>query len=396
VPGEDAVPYPQPVSVLFQMENAPRAMYEPNDGVYLAGWLASHTAKRGFNLQAGRNHAVYVHEMYLCDEFPHMWLLECMAALATPLIILHPPVDADCPVPIGDRIEYFARRLGLFQMPMFVVYHPPCNRSMVVSAAEYTLIFRYARALFLAHAPQAAFVWLAPDTTVTPRNAFFPGHDAVDWVGVSLSAVRGQNGLDNVIDSFAPFYHNFQAHHPVMVLPLGVSHFSRLDYTYRITEASDEISRLYRALLGFPRVGLVAYADAFGLTYASRLLGHNTPTDDFAVSIESELMEAYAAAVANPLFLSMLEREALPLAHGQAADGTSTQPAPRWVRSPNFGYFYDGAFYVDVETLNSLNIATPRGTVAIGDRSFVEMDRLEAVFCRDRYVILLMGNSIRN
>jgi len=359
---------PVPVAVLHRKQNAMRGVFEPSEGIYLGAWLAPSISIRDFLIQTGQNHAVFVHEMHLDEEVPANWVLQCMAALATPLFVIHPPEVSDPEIPIGDAISCLAQRLGSFNMPMFVVFYPPGHGLI---PAEYSIIFRYARAIFLSYAPQTAFVWVAPSLESTIRNPFFPGSDAVDWVGVSLFAGRDGYGFArDIIEAFAPFYHGFQAHHPIMVLPLGVSHFTRYDHSYNIPEAEAEISRIYQALAGFPRVGLVAYADAFGIAQTAR--------DDFSISVEGRLMKAYGKAIENRHFISALEPNAT---HG-----------PRWTRSAFVGYYLDGNIYVDVDTLAELSISVPRSTHEFDGRIFADASRVSGrriSFCEIRQVIFI-------
>ena len=367
--GREAENYPIQVPVLYQAENTTRGIYEPSAGIYLGAWLAPHISNRSFVYQTDKNHAVFVYEMHLCEEIPVTWLLQCIAVLATPLFVVHPPLNEDFEIPIGDKISYLAQRLATFNLPMFVAFYPPGHG---MAPQEYSIMFRYARALFLQHAPQVAFIWVAPGAESTTRNPFFPGHDAVDWVGVSLFAKRDSAGFTgDIIGQFTPFYHQFQAHHPMMVLPLGVSHFSRSDHTYYLQEATAEILRVYQALAGFPRLGLVVYADAFRLTSASQ--------DDFSISTEDSLISAYAKAIANMHFISILEND--------------IPPEPQWTRSAFTGYYWNGRTYIDAETLTAeLSIPIPRITIEINERIFIDASHISGIaisFCDIRHAILI-------
>jgi hypothetical protein len=214
---------------------------------------------------------------------------------------------------------------------MFVAFYPPETHSM--SAVEYTTFFRTARNVFLNHAPMTAFVWISPGYTATPLNPFYPGHNAVDWVALPLMACwSAENSFTDILGRLETFYDSFHRHKPIMVLPLGVSHFTRGDYRYRLNQAGEEITRIYRALQNFPRVGLIVYSDAFTISRAY--------TDDFSVLIEPQLITAYRKAVENEFFLSSLQREA------------TSQAALRWVRLPNHGYYHDGRIYIPQATEN--------------------------------------------
>jgi len=364
--------HPMPIAVLHYAKNAMRSVYEPADGIYLAAWLTPHTTKREFVQQTGQDHAAFVRDIHIGDDIPVTWIIQCIAVMATPIFIVHPPraeQENDPEFEIWEQIAELAQQLGGFNLPMFVAFYPPVSGHGLIPA-EYSFIFRYARSLFLSYAPQVAFVWVAPALNSTIRNPFFPGSDVVDWVGVSLFASRGSNGLANVIEAFTPFYHRFQAHHPIMVLPLGVSHFSRYDHAYNIADATAEIMRIYQALAGFPRVGLIAYGDVFGINPTRR--------DDFSITIDNRLMAAYSEAVANSHFVSSLE--------------TNTARSSRWVRSEYVGYVKEGRLYIDINTLAELSITTPRNTTEINERSFVEVSRItgrSVSFCEIRNVIKL-------
>jgi len=357
---------PTPIAALHYAENATRGFYEPQDGIYLGAWLLPGYQNRDFTSRAGQDHAVFAYEMTLCEELPFTWLLQNMADRATPLFVINPPLHDD--VPIGDMLAALAQRLGMFNLPMFIVFYPPGHELV---PAEYSVVFRYARAVFLRYAPQAAFVWMAPNVMSTIRNPFFPGSDAVDWVAVSLLTERDESGyLPDTFETFAPFYHMFEAHHPIMILPLGVSHFSQLTHSYHLSCAATEIKRVYQTLSSFPRVGLVVYGDAFGFVRDTR--------DDFAISIEPELMQAYGKAITNELFLPTLSRQT----GGQTG---------RWVRSPHMGYYFDGEFFVDIETLQDLSLPLPQ-TVEINGRYFANIKNIGNIsHCPLRNVVLITG-----
>lgn len=357
---------PVPISVLHYAENAIRGIFEPEEGIYLGAWLMPDYPKRDFNGRAGQEQAVFVHEIDLCEDIPATWLLQCIATRAAPFFVVNPPLDTEAP--IGDMLMVLAQRLGAFNLPMFIAFYPPGHGLM---PAEYSVIFRYARAVFLRYAPQAAFVWIAPNVMSTIRNPFFPGSDAVDWVAVALLAERDDNGkVIDVFETFAPFYHTFEAHHPIMILPLGVSHFSHQAHSYHILCAAAEIDRVYQALQGFPRVGLAVYGDAFGFVRSVR--------DDFAISVEPALMLAYSKAIANRYFIPALQTEA---------------STGRWVRSPYMGYSWKGDVFVDVQTFEELSLPLPQGAaVEINGRSFANVKNIGNIsYCPLRNIVLIGG-----
>ncbi|MCL1878715.1 MAG: hypothetical protein FWF80_07645 [Defluviitaleaceae bacterium] len=358
---------PLAFDVFFRREGVNFAMYEPTEGAYAAAWISPDAGIRGFEYAAGMRHAVYVNEVYLGDDIDIAWLLHCISSLATPMFVVHPPENADVmDIPEIELAIILAQRLGSFNMPMFVVFYPEHD----LMPAEFTILFRMVRNAFLAHAPTAAFVWAAPCYSATPQSAFYPGHFAADWVALPLLADWcAEEGFTDVMTGFEQFYAAFQEYKPIMVLPLGVSHFTRGDYSYRINEAAAEIGRIYAALENFPRVGLIAYADVLTL---SRMY-----SDDFSVSREINLIRAYGEAASGLLSsLSQIPEE-----------------NSRWVRSAHRGYFFDDEIFISKHTLeNELQIPTTLHQPAQFDNEVLfpaDVIRKNIFACQTRRVIFI-------
>ncbi|MCL1863534.1 MAG: hypothetical protein FWF78_08215 [Defluviitaleaceae bacterium] len=357
---------PQPFTIFYRSEATP-AMYEPIEGIYLAAWLTEGTAIREFEYAAGKRHAVFVHEMDLGEEIPISWVLHCIASRATPMLIIHPPTNPDLDdIPEMELLIHLAHRLGSFNLPMFIVFYPDETHTRMPT--EYTLLFRQARNAFHAHAPMAAFVWVAPSHTATPSNPFYPGHFAVDWVALPLLACWDtERGFTDVLTNFETFYHSFHQHKPLMALPLGVSHFTRGDYRYRVRQASEEIERIYDALQNFPRLGLIAYADNFTLNRMYR--------DDFSISTEPQLIAAYNIATTSDHFLQTLERSTL-------------SENLRWTRSVHHGYVWEEIIYIP--TALELSTPTSRQTIEINYSTVIDSRRISGkkiTACFHRHVI---------
>jgi len=358
---------PRAMPVLHRQEGVGFSMYEPPEGTYIGAWLMPELTIRAFEELTGKNHAVYVNEMNLGDEIPVEWILHCIAARATPLIIVYPPEEHGLPKP--ELVLELAERLGSFNLPMFVVFFPGGDTTGMMPA-EYTLLFRRARQIFNAHAPMVAFVWGAPCYSATTQNPYYPGHNVVDWVALPLfSYWQAETGFDDILARFEQFYLTFAPHKPIMILPLGISHFTRGDYTYRVEEAAEKINHVYAQLANFPRLGLIVYGDAF-------MLGQ-TNTDDFSVTGDIALLQAYATAVAN--FLPSINRET----------GHNT----RFARVQHPGYYFENEIYISHYTLeNEWGISPPRQSQTINGANFAPSRRISAkriTVCHDAQVIFV-------
>jgi len=358
-PTEAAIPKPIPYAVLFPQAGGTPALHEPGRGAYLGAWLTpgfGAASKRSFGNLAERPHGIFGYELTLGDEVSSEWMLHALSAEAAPLFILRKNPDCTAEeLPLDDLID-LALFLGMYQVPVFLALFP-LESTVGVNPEAYITLFRLARVIFRAYAPLVAFVWVAPEDAqaVTPSHPFYPGHDVVDWVGLSGLALRGNDGFArDVPEIIEPFHRAFMRHKPIMLLPLGVSHFSRVDYSFYIKEAAEEIQRIYAALPGFPRVKAVVYRDAFRI---------GPRWDDISLTREDTLMVAYARAVACSHFLSRIE--------------SPTSDFRQWLRSDFHGYYYGGLLLIDRETLTAeLGLSRIPAGVSLNGRNYIEATRL--------------------
>ena len=348
---------PVPFAVLYASDDIAWAMYEPATGAYVGAWLRPDMNKPDFERMIEERHAVFVLEMTLDDEFPTMWILQSIASQAVPLIVLRLPGDPDDDFPLME-LAMFAYELGKFNLPAFIVFNPHTPGSSLCPA-DYVLLFRYARIIFRTYAPMAAFVWHGYDNMTTPDSPFYPGHDAVDWVSLKLLAPQNAEGFTNDIPEYlTPFYLSFQQYKPIILLPIGISHFSRRDYVYRVPEAAVELTRVYEALRGgFPRVRLVVYRDH----------GSTTPQgDDFSLTREERLINAYRYIIADCHFIHRLE--------------AGSTEGPIWMRSALHGYYHEGQVFIDREILTDRgHRPIPTATTEINGRIFVDIEAVRGL-----------------
>jgi len=351
---DDYIPQsPRQYTVFFETEPKQLAMYEPAHGSFIGiytdaapTWdgrtIASHEATLGVR------HAAFVEAMELGEDFPMLWVLECIAEQKIPVVVILPPQGRD---PFGNQWEEIltgtAKAFSEFPVPMFVIFYPvPANSGW--NADTYIAFFRYARALFAAHAPQVAFVW-SVDADVGNFTDYFPGALAADWVGFSLFSPMSSESAD-VMERVLEFYHTFQQDKPIM-LNLGLSHFSTDDHRYRIAETTTALAQVYRTILrDFPRVKMVNYMDISRLEYN----GH-----DYRISTDSALQAAYRESVRG--FIKESPRS--------FDDGLFTQP----VRSAYTAHVEDGRIYLDARILTEeLGLPSPAESRWIGGVRWVD------------------------
>ena len=348
---------PIPFAVQYITGNIARAIYEPDNGMYIGAWLGQHFTKSNFSNLVEKRHAVFARDFFIGDEFPTTWILQCIAAQAAPLIVLRLQEYHEDNFPLAE-LGTFAYELGNFNIPAFIVFNP-LSQDTAMYPEDYVLLYRYARIIFRSHAPMAAFVWHSHDNELTPDSVFYPGHDVVDWVSLEVLAPQIADGfLVDIPSELKPFYLNFQYHKPIMLLPIGIGHFSRRDYIYRVPQAAAELTRVYEVLRNnFPRLGMVVYRDQRNITPQG---------DDFSLTNEKSLINAYNAAITDDFFISRIT--------------TASEDGFAWMLSAYRGYFLDGDVFIERDFLSAMGHSPiPGDTTTINDTLHVNVDNVRGL-----------------
>ncbi|WP_309572845.1 hypothetical protein [Deinococcus sp.] len=129
--------------------------------------------------------------------------------------------------------------------------------------ALYRAKFRMVHDVMARIAPNVAMVWMVMPSRLDVLDSYFPGDDAVDWVGLSLYSVPFQNGdraqpglRVNPLDVLDPIYRKYACQHPIQVSEYASAHRSGaapgVDYT---AFAAQKMRELYwGAALKYPRL----------------------------------------------------------------------------------------------------------------------------------------------
>lgn len=173
--------------------------------------------------------------------------------------------------------------------------------------AAYRRAFRLVHAAAVRQAPNVALVWAPNAVPASGVDAYYPGDDAVDWVGISLYLVRfyddnlqrpaWRDGPEGFID---PFYSRYAGRKPLCLVECGITRRSRVEGADADPFAAARIADLFDALrVRYPRLKMVCWFDRNNLTGASparRLNDYSLPRGSLALS-------AFQAATSDPYFL---------------------------------------------------------------------------------------------
>jgi hypothetical protein len=297
-----AIPGPVPASARL-------AKWEPAAGCYLGVQDGDGGSAEEFQQDAGRHLAlVYEYDSY-GDPFPMRWAEE-QSSEGHAIQIAWEPNDIFA-VKDDDYLENWARDAAQTQMPIFLRFGGEMNGAWTSwgrNPAAYRRAFRLVHDVMARLAPNVAMVW-APNAIPTENlDEYYPGDDAVDWVGISLYVVRYyDNSLnrpawqDNPMNLIAPIYRKYAARHPICLTEWGVSRRSQIEGTNADPFAAARIQDLFSAIkVRFPRLKMVCAFDRDNLVDARP----GRRLNDYSMPAGSLALAAYKDATADSYFLT--------------------------------------------------------------------------------------------
>lgn len=292
---------------LYRNISRPLSLYEPKEGCYLGAYILSNS-EINFDIETFEkitetSHGIYLRNMKLGAIFPIDWVLECTSRMKTPYIILQPPSED---FPYQDYLlEETAKEFGYYFIPMFVQFYP--NLHQYDNPQEYKDFFIKARNIFKEYAPNVAFIWSVNLENCEDSLIYYPGDEAVDWVGIDvydLIYTNNEKNDQNLFEDIDFVYYSFQGKKPMMISQLGISHYSNKDHGYYIDEAANKISAFYNTIRNqYPQIKGINYMDFNNIEAAPNDMGQ----DNFKITSQEQLTEAYKNALKYTYFIDSLD-----------------------------------------------------------------------------------------
>lgn len=290
----------------------PLARLEPERGCLLGVLDESGREADTFEERAGRNVAVaFDYETY-GRPFPLRWVRrEADAGRAVQIAWEPNAIDAVQDDAYLNRWADDAARCGTH---VFVRFGGEMNGAWTPWGRDpraYRRAFRIVADALHRAAPNAALIW-APNATPTDKlEQFWPGDDAVDWVGISLYLVRFYDDSlprpaynDHPATFIAPFYAKYAAHHPLCLVECGISRRSRVENRDADDFAAVRIFDLLDAVkVRFPRLKMVCWFDRNNLNRARP----GRRLNDYSLPENSRALDAFRAATNEPYFLGRFD-----------------------------------------------------------------------------------------
>lgn len=321
-------------------QNDTRARLEPALGCYLGAFIdredrlpggflgngQSHKDPADFAKAAGRPHAVYFTYLSYGRPFPDRWVSVLKSRGAAAHIAWEP--RAISAVQDDAYLRGFAQSCARSGVPIFLRFAGEMNGSWTRYGQDpenYKRMFRTVAQVLHRTAPNVAMVWCPNEIPEAPIPRYYPGRDAVDWVGINFYSVL-YNDADraraaewrNPADALRFVYATYAKSHPVMIGEWAASHFSVVDERRRPDFATDKIGQLYSALpRSYPRVKAVHWLSMNTIEHA--LPGRQL--NNYSLLADQAVAEKYRSMVAGDYYLQRVG-EVSPVAYVPLLEGT--------------------------------------------------------------------------
>ncbi len=240
-------------------KNYELSLYEPDNGCYIGAYLLGNKNLnydiKQFEKLTNKTHGIYVYNLTLGNPIPTNWILECIANMKMPLIVIHPKED----MILNETLLYdTAKGLKELSIPMFIDFYPNPEKYNIF-ASEYKEFYSKANKIFKKYSSKLAFVWSVSLDNVYASKLYYPNNDNVDWVGLSIYNDAKSDLKWSNLDFF---YMEYQKSKPIMITQFAVSHYSDTNHSYYINEAVDKINEFYTTIKDkYPRIKAINYMD---------------------------------------------------------------------------------------------------------------------------------------
>lgn len=317
--------------------------FEPPVGCYLGAFIdfdgslknpikdqngLKHQDPGPFEKIVGKPHSMYFFYMGYGRRLPMDWLRK-QAAQNKFVHIAMEPNDGVEIVKDDAYLNQLADDMARSKAKIFLRFASEMNGTWSIynrNPAEYRRAFRLVYEVMHRRAPNVALVWCPYCTPTSNITQFYPGDDAVDWVGVNMYNVTYHNNSikepaenEHPCDLLNYVYDLYAKRKPMMICEYAATHTSKVEGKNRPDFAFRKILTLYNALPRlYPRVKSINYFDSNNLQFVTeRAYNDYSVTDDVSVN------DAYRYSIASPYYLPA------PL-----PDGAIPPPAPMPMR-PN-------------------------------------------------------------
>jgi hypothetical protein len=298
--------------------------HEPLSGAYFGAFVEydqniGHRNVQKFNQLTGKQHSMYFTYHDYGKPFPINWANQVKNAGGA-IQLAYEPRNGLKAVQDNAYLREFARACKAFGAPIFLRYAAEMNGTWVPwygNPSLYIEKFRLISKVMKEEAPNVAMVW-APNTT--PQNQidrYYPGDAWVDWVAVNMYSVYYYNGdatqsasYVNPLDMLDYVYKTYADRKPMMIAEYGATHFSKAGNMDTTQFSINKMNMLYQGIkMKYPRVKAVNW---FSVNTLENINNPDRRLNNFSLSENSKVLNAYRAMIKDPYFLSSVQARTTP------------------------------------------------------------------------------------
>ncbi|PRO67038.1 stalk domain-containing protein [Alkalicoccus urumqiensis] len=296
-----------------------RALHEPAAGMYAGAYVdaekevSSHDRFREFNETTGKQHAIFFSYHSLGTPFPSGTAEKIKEAGGAMQIALEPnsrhPLSS---VQDNEYLRQFAVDAQKADIPVFIRFASEMNGSWVSwhgDPALYKRSFRTMAEVMHRDTDNVAMVWSPAASPAERIDAYYPGDDAVDWVGLNIYATPYLNADLNQeafnrdpLDRLAPFYEKYAQSKPMMISEFAASHFTAAGSQDMTAYGTMRMRAFYHGLqMRFPNVHAIHW-------FSMNPMGNqNVPVDrrrnNFSLLENTSMLNTYRNIMKDSYFL---------------------------------------------------------------------------------------------
>lgn len=302
----------------LQLPETTLAKYEPATGTYFGAYIEQDAISKesgnkyqNFNQKTGKQHSIFFNYHKYGSAFPQATATNLKDVNGALQLALEPSNLAD--VKDNTYLRQFAKDAKASGIPIFLRFASEMNGDWVPWHGNPTLYkekFRLVAKVMKEEAPNVAMVWVPNSVPVHNIHDYYPGDDVVDWVGVNLYSVPYFNGNANQpaehvnpLDLLDPIYEAYASRKPIMIGEYGASHFTSVGNKDVSKFAITKMNMFYQGLrMNYPRVKAVHWFSVDTLT--SPYVTPDRKLNNFSLTVNSKVLDAYKKVVAHPYYLS--------------------------------------------------------------------------------------------
>ncbi len=305
------MPRPTPMREITRpVRRADLAPYEPERGCLLGAFVLLDQniggSMRRWEQLTGKGHSSYLRYLGYGKPAPKQWIADVRRLGAVPNLALEPN-NGIWEVHDDHYLRGLARGLAESGGPVFLRFASEMNGTWTQYAGEpekYRERFRTVARVMREEAPNVAMVWTPYCTPVRTIPDYYPGDDAVDWVGVNIYSVHHHDGSrhhpahrEDPAELLEPIYQLYAERKPIQISEYAATHTCKACGKYTADFAMDKMIRLYRSLpRRFPRVKMVYW-------FSWDTISGKSADNNYAVTDDPVILDTYRRLVATEYFL---------------------------------------------------------------------------------------------